>query len=146
MRTQSLIDAIIPGVRQGLLRLTYGQPDRWWYLSELAGELETRPSSLQRELESLAAAGILVARREGRRIYYRAEESNAIFPELRSIFQKTMGAAHQVPAVAVPLQRTDDRKEIASSEAPEPARRPPGQLATMKLRPVVINLTSRKRP
>jgi DNA-binding transcriptional ArsR family regulator len=149
MRTQNAIDALIPGVRQGLLRLTYGQPDRWWYLSELAAELGTRPSSLQRELESLATTGILTVRRDGRRTYYRADENNSIFPELRSIVEKTMGIARQVRAAVEPMQRKalDDQKpeEIAPSGTPEAPHPPPRQLLAMKLRPIVINMPSRRR-
>lgn len=105
MRKRRAIDALISGVRQGVLRLTYGQPERWWYLSELAGELGTTPSSIQRELESLARTGILAMRREGRRTYYRAEENNAIFPELRSIVDKTLGISDQVRSAIEPLKR-----------------------------------------
>jgi hypothetical protein len=48
MRKASVLTALFPAVRQGLLAATLGQPDKWWYLSELAGRLGTSPSSLQR--------------------------------------------------------------------------------------------------
>src|SRR6266852_7791010 len=67
MRNSSVLTALFPQVRQGVLAATLGQPDKWWYLSELAGRLGTSPSSLQRELSSLVASGILVHRREGLR-------------------------------------------------------------------------------
>src|ERR1700679_1592820 len=53
MRSSSVLTALFPQVRQGVLAATLGQPDKWWYLSELAGRLGTSPSSLQRELSSL---------------------------------------------------------------------------------------------
>ena len=56
-----------------------GTPDRRWYLTELAETIGTSPSSLQRELDSLTATSILSMRREGRRTYYRANESSAVF-------------------------------------------------------------------
>ncbi len=93
MRKQRPIDALLPGTRRGILAATYGQPDRWWYLSELAGHLHTRPSSLQRELQSLAASGILRQRQDGRRIYFQAESASPIYAELRGIVIKTMGVA-----------------------------------------------------
>ncbi|MGB6826533.1 MAG: hypothetical protein WBE41_00730, partial [Terracidiphilus sp.] len=64
MRNSSVLTALFPQVRQGVLAATLGQPDKWWYLSELAGRLGTSPSSLQRELSSLVASGILMHRRE----------------------------------------------------------------------------------
>ena len=75
MRNSSVFTALFPQVRQGVLAATLGQPDKWWYLSELAGRLGTSPSSLQRELSSLVASGILMHRREGTRAYFKAETS-----------------------------------------------------------------------
>lgn len=106
MRKRRAIDALFSRTRREILGATYDQPDRWWYLSELAGHLNTTPSSLQRELQSLVLSGILRQRRDGKRIYFRAEEKSSIFDELRSIVAKTMG-------VAAALERTlaefDDR-------------------------------------
>ena len=39
MRKPSLADALMPPIRQRLLALTFGAPDRWWYLTELAAWL-----------------------------------------------------------------------------------------------------------
>src|SRR5260370_12801605 len=105
MRKKSVVGALMPPVRRRLLALTVGAPDRWWYLSELAGALGTTPSSLQRELDSLTAAAILVMRREGRRTYYRANEKNAIFDELRGIVRKTMSIPQEIRASLAPIER-----------------------------------------
>ena len=86
-----LLDSLLPSVRQGVLAATLTQPEKWWYLSELAQFLHTRPSSLQRELRSLEQSGILQQRKDGRRTYFKAETRSPIFRELRSIFQKTVG-------------------------------------------------------
>ena len=85
------LDSLFPSVRQGVLAATLGQPEKWWYLSELANFLHTRPSSLQRELSSLEQSGILQQRKDGRRTYFKAETRSPIFRELRSIFEKTVG-------------------------------------------------------
>lgn len=91
MRKPSLLGSLFPRVRQGVLAATLTQPDKWWYLSELADRLGTSPSSLQRELSSLVASGILVQRREGTRVYFKAETRSPVFPELRQLFEKTAG-------------------------------------------------------
>ena len=93
MRNIRPIDALFPKTRRELLAAIFGQPERWWYLSELAGHLDTTPSSLQRELESLVSSGILRQRRDGKRTYFQAEKELPIFDELRSIFMKTLGVA-----------------------------------------------------
>src|SRR5499427_4740163 len=87
----SALDNLFPYVRQGVLAATLTRPEKWWYLSELAGFLHTRPSSLQRELSSLEQSGILQQRKDGRRTYFKAETRSPIFRELRSIFEKTIG-------------------------------------------------------
>jgi predicted nucleotidyltransferase len=93
MRNSSVLTALFPQVRQGVLAATLGQPDKWWYLSELAGRLETSPSSLQRELSSLVASGILAHRREGTRAYFKAETQSPVFRDLQQLFEKTAGLA-----------------------------------------------------
>jgi DNA-binding transcriptional ArsR family regulator len=59
------------------------------YLSQLAHHLGTTPSSLQRELPSLAKAGIFEERRNGTRTYFRAQQASPTFRNLRGIFAKT---------------------------------------------------------
>ena len=85
------LDYLFPRVRQGVLAATLTRPEKWWYLSELAEFLGTRPSSLQRELKSLEQSSILQKRKDGRRTYFKAETRSPIFRELRSIFEKTVG-------------------------------------------------------
>src|SRR5215470_850058 len=89
--TSPALDSLFPNVRQGVLAATLTRPEKWWYLSELAAFLHTRPSSLQRELRSLERSGILQQRKDGRRTYFKAETRSPIIRELRSIFEKTVG-------------------------------------------------------
>jgi predicted nucleotidyltransferase len=96
MRRPPSLGALFPTIRGELLAALLTQPDRWWYLSELAHFLETAPSSLQRELRSLVAGGILEQRREGGRAYFKAETRSPLFPELRGLLEKTAGV---VPAL-----------------------------------------------
>jgi predicted nucleotidyltransferase len=97
---QPVLDNLFPSVRQGVLAATLTRPEKWWYLSELAELLHTRPSSLQRELSSLKQSGILQQRKDGRRTYFKAETRSPIFRELRSIFEKTVGL---IPTLRVAL-------------------------------------------
>lgn len=93
MRKKRPIDALFPKTRREILSATFGQPERWWYLSELAEHLNTTPSSLQRELKCLISSGVLRQRRDGKRSYFQAEKELPIFDELRRIFTKTLGVA-----------------------------------------------------
>ncbi len=97
MRKLNLADVLFPKTRQGILAATYGQPERWWYLSELAALMRTSPSSLQRELESLSNAGILRKKRDGNRIYFQAESDSPIFDSLYELVNRALGV---VPALS----------------------------------------------
>jgi hypothetical protein len=102
MRNSSVLTALFPQVRQGVLAATLTQPEKWWYLSELA-ELDTSPSSLERELASLVASGILVHRREGTRAYFKAETKSPVFRDLQQLFEKTAGLAPAMERMLAPF-------------------------------------------
>jgi predicted nucleotidyltransferase len=110
MRKLRPIDALFSKTQQGVLSATCGQPDRWWYMSELAAHLATTPSSLQRELRALVTSGILRRRRDGKRVYYQAETSLPFFPELRGIMEKACGV---VEALRQALGRFGHRIRVA---------------------------------
>jgi uncharacterized protein len=103
VRKDSKLAALFPGLRQGVLCATIMNPDRWWYLSELATHLGTTPSSLQRELSSLVKSGILQQRREGARRYFRAQDQAPIFPELQRLFEKTYGTVATLRSLLQPF-------------------------------------------
>jgi predicted nucleotidyltransferase len=91
MRKAPALEALFPTIRGEVLAVTLTQPDKWWYLSELAQFLRTTPSSLQRELKALVAGGILQQRRDGTRTYFKAETRSPLFPELSGLLEKTAG-------------------------------------------------------
>lgn len=97
------LDSLFPSVRQRVLAATLTRPEKWWYLSESAQFLHTRPSSLQRELSSLEQSGILQQRKDGRRTYFKPETRSPIFRELRSIFEKTVGLIPSLRVALAPL-------------------------------------------
>lgn len=91
MRKSPILDALFPAVRQHILGATVLQPEKWWYLTELASHLGTSPSSLQRELQSLTHSGLLELKQDGRRTYYKARTDSPVFTELRQLFTRTAG-------------------------------------------------------
>jgi predicted nucleotidyltransferase len=105
MRNSSVLSALFPQIRQRVLAATLTQPDKWWYLSELADRLGTSPSSLQRELSSLVTSGILARRREGTRAYFKAETKSPVFRDLQQLFEKTAGLFDTMEKMLVPFGR-----------------------------------------
>src|SRR5213082_2068963 len=90
-RKYSLADALFLPTTQTVLATTLLQMQREWYLSDLAVHLKVRPSSLQRTLARLVSGGVLTRRQEGNRVYYKADETCPILPELAAILTKTVG-------------------------------------------------------
>jgi predicted nucleotidyltransferase len=110
MRKYSTLGALFPEIRAGVLSATLLQPERWWFMTELARHLETAPSSLQRELESLVGAGLLERRQDGRRSYFRANSASPIFADLRGMIEKTSGL---IPALKAALKPLGGRIKLA---------------------------------
>jgi predicted nucleotidyltransferase len=105
MRKPATLAALFPTLRGDVLAATLTQPEKWWYLSELAQFLGTSPSSLQRELKALVDGGILETRRESTRAYFKADTRSPVFPELRSLIDKTAGVLPTLREVLRPLDR-----------------------------------------
>ncbi len=108
MRKSPCLDALLPKTRQAILAATLMHADRWWYLSDLARHLGLRPSSLQRELSSLVNAGILSRRRDGNRVYFRADPDCPLLTELQSIMTKTVGLAEVLRESLEPFEKRID--------------------------------------
>jgi DNA-binding transcriptional ArsR family regulator len=88
---------------QGVLAATILRPEEEWYLSDLAAHLGVRPSSLQRTMAALTRAGILERRRDGNRVYYRADPACPILDQLSGILVKTVGIAEPLREALAPL-------------------------------------------
>ncbi len=110
MRKSPILGALFPEVRSGILLATLLQPQRAWYLSELASFLSTRPSSLQREVDALGEAGILTTWRDGRRLYVQANRESPVFEDLRQLLEKTGGVVEVLQREFFPIH---DRVQTA---------------------------------
>jgi predicted nucleotidyltransferase len=103
MRKATPLDSLFTPVKQGILGSIYGQPDRWWYLSELASVAGKTPSSLQRELKKLAASGIVRTKRDGARVYFQAETESPLFEPLSMLIARTMGVVENLKQAIEPI-------------------------------------------
>jgi len=103
MRNISVLDALLPKTRQGILAALLGQPQKTWYVSEIARRMGVPSSSLQRELQDLTKAGILKTHRQGRMAYYQANTDSPVFSDLRGLILKTAGLVDVLAGVLKPL-------------------------------------------
>jgi predicted nucleotidyltransferase/DNA-binding transcriptional regulator YhcF (GntR family) len=104
MRTNILLDTLMPKTRQRVLAATILHPKKSWYLRELAEFLKVSPSSIQRELADLSTAGILHKKVDGNRAYFQAEQNCPIFLDLQELLKKTAGVADELLGYLNPLK------------------------------------------
>jgi predicted nucleotidyltransferase len=102
----SLTD-LFPKSRAAVLRLLFGDPSQETHLRDLARAADLSPAALQRELTSLAAAGILLSRRDGNRHYFRAATSHPLYSDLHGLVSKTTGIAPALQKAIAPLEGVD---------------------------------------
>ena len=104
MRKFRTLDALLPKTRQGILAATLVQPEKAWYVSELARRMRVPASSLQRELRDLSEVGILKTHRQGRLVDDQANTASPVFADLRGLLFKTAGfvdvLAHALKPIA----------------------------------------------
>jgi DNA-binding transcriptional ArsR family regulator len=78
--------------RVELLRLFFSNPEGRLYVRQIARELGRDISGIKRELDNLDKAGLVASEKVGNLRYYSVNKSAAIYPELKAIIGKTVGA------------------------------------------------------
>ena len=115
--SSALADALFPKVRQRVLAVLFGTPDRSYYANEVIALAQSGTGAVQRELAGLSAAGLLTVRKQGNQKHYQANASAPVFAELRSLVLKTMGLADVLRAALAPLAAQVDAAFIYGSVA-----------------------------
>jgi predicted nucleotidyltransferase len=101
--TTTVADALFSKVRQRVLAVLFGAPDRSFYTNEVIGLAQSGAGAVQRELADLAAAGLLSVRKQGNQKHFQANTASPVFAELRSLVLKTSGLADVLRAALLPL-------------------------------------------
>jgi predicted nucleotidyltransferase len=99
----NLSSALFPKARGKTLALLFGTADRSFYLREVADKTGLAVGQVQRELARLSDSGIVRRFRQGRHVYFQANECCPIFMELRGLVAKTVGAHSAVKQALAPL-------------------------------------------
>ena len=106
----SIADALFGKTRLGVLALLFTHPDETFHMRQIARETGAGQGAVQRELQRLSGAGILLRSSEGHRTYYQANTECPIYPELRDLVIKTAGVADVLRNALKPLA---ERIEVA---------------------------------
>lgn len=110
MRNSNILEVLFPDIRSKILATLLLQPEKQWFLSELAQYLGSQPSSLQREVEALSRAGLLEQTKDGRRVYFKADTDSPVFSDLKGLFEKTAGL---IPILRKELDAFGERIRLA---------------------------------
>lgn len=109
--TAGLADVLFGKARGAVLALLYGHPDQSFYYRQIARQLApVSAGTLQRELDTLCSLGLLNRETTGNQVFYSANRSHPIFPELRALVAKTVGA---IPVLRSAISKIMDRVSIA---------------------------------
>ena len=87
----NLLAHLFPKARSEVLRLLLGQPGRELHLRDLARLARLSPAALQKELANLTTSGLIISRRDGNRLYFRANTQHPVYPDLHGLVLKTTG-------------------------------------------------------
>lgn len=99
----AVLDALFPAVRQRVLAVLFGAPDRSFYANEVIALARSGTGAVQRELASLLRAGLITVREQGNQRHYQANADSPVFAELRGLLLKTVGLADVLRAALAPL-------------------------------------------
>ena len=100
-----LADALFTTTQQRVLSLLFGHPSRSFYASELIKLTGSGSGAVQRELQRLAASGLVTVTRVGRQKHYQANPDSPVFEELRGLVLKTVGLAEPIRNALGPIGR-----------------------------------------
>jgi len=104
----NLSEILSSRTRAEIFRLLFGIADEELHVRELQRRSGLNDSTIRQELRKLVRLELVKGRKDSNRVYYTANRSNPLYPELRSLVLKTVGLVDILRAV---LQ--DDRIQMA---------------------------------
>ena len=112
MRTETagLSDLLFGQTRGRILATLYDKPETTFFVRQLARHIGGSVGTVQRELATLTAAGLILRDDRESQVFYCANRAHPVFPEMHSLLAKTIGVFHMLLEALTPLA---DRIEYA---------------------------------
>ncbi len=96
-------DLLFGRTRGRLLATLYDKPDSTFFVRQLARHIDGSAGTVQRELATLTASGLILREDRENQVFYRANRTHPIFAELHSLLAKTTGVFHMLREASTPL-------------------------------------------
>jgi DNA-binding transcriptional ArsR family regulator len=100
-----LAEILSSRVRSEIFRLLFGLSEKELYVREIERQAGLSIGTVRQELQKLLRMELVLARREGNRLYYRANREHPLFPDIRNIVLKTSG-------IVEPLKKALDKETV----------------------------------
>jgi predicted nucleotidyltransferase len=78
-------------VRAEIFRLLFGLNEKELHMREMERQATLSLGTIRQDLQKLVKLDLVKARRDGNRLYYRANTDHPLFPEIRNLGLKTAG-------------------------------------------------------
>ena len=105
MRTpvNTIGDLLFGQTRGRILATLYDKPDTDFFVRQLARHINGSVGTVQRELTTLTAAGLILREDRENQVLYRANQAHPVFGEMHSLLAKTAGVFHLLQNALTPL-------------------------------------------
>ena len=115
--TFPIAQALFGKTRRAVLALLFGQPGKTFYTREIVAAAGAGASQVQKELDQLTRAGLLIRERRANQVYFCVNPDAPVFAELSGLITKTFGIADVIRAALAPLAGLIDVAFIYGSVA-----------------------------
>ena len=115
-----VLDLLFPEARAAILRLLFSNTRVQRYVRELMLMSGLALRTIQEELATLSAAGVITTWSNGYRRFYKANRDHPLFSDLRNIIQKSS----RLPHPKLPKHRRPGMQSIKNKGRTLPAVRP----------------------
>ncbi|MEW6387075.1 MAG: nucleotidyltransferase domain-containing protein [Thermodesulfobacteriota bacterium] len=87
----TLSDILSSRVRAEIFRLLFGLDEKELHLREMERQASLSLSTIRQDLQKLVKLDLVTTRRDGNRLYYRANTEHPLYPDIRNLVLKTAG-------------------------------------------------------
>ncbi len=99
----SVGDLLFGQTRGRILAILYDKPEVSFFVRQIARLIKGSPGTVQRELSTLAGAGLILREDHEKQVFYHANRLHPVFEDLHSLLAKTAGVFHLLGQALAPL-------------------------------------------